>query len=717
MRLTATRVASLIALLASCTGSVSKDPSAPFRLIVVTGDAQSAVRSTAVPVAPRVRVLNAAGESIAGVDVRFVVIDGGGSALPEARATDVHGEAHVDDWLLGPQAGNNQLRAEVDGVAPVVFSATAIVNPSEIGSPTTTGLVEGDGQSALVGTPVAIAPRILVTDGSDNPIAGVEVLFTVIEGAGIVSPASRVTGPDGTAAPDQWLMGLAVGVNRLRAEVPGLAPIFFRANATPDAAGAFVIVSGNNQNGSVGQALGEMLRVRLTTQAGAPRANQSVTFSTTNGTVAPLTVQTNSAGEAAASWTLGATQGTQSAQARVDDLPALTFTAYAFGTGTPNINTVQTVATLGGRPWGIGFLPDGTMLITLRGGSIVALRRDAAVATGYDPQPVQVAAAPPGFNAQTQSGHLGLAVDPSFDVNGYVFTYASIQGAGSSQPDNRVLRWRRVSASNAVGFTLQLDATILSGISWGDNGGHSGGRIKMGTDGIIWVSTGDVRNGSVPQNVGVLGGKVLRITRTGDPAPGNPDLGPGSRPEIYFYGIRNPNGLTLSADGSTGYLCEHGPSAPQADEVTKLSAGGNGGWDPSFIPCTTPSTPYCGTGPQCPCEQPSCYCGYNGRPTTMQVNGDVVEPLWGPTAAGMSGCDFLRGARWQGWEGMLMVGFLAGERLAAIRINGTETGTSQVVDPARNVGLRVREVISGPDEAVYLAEDESNGRILRIQPQ
>ncbi len=552
------------------------------------------------------------------------------------------------------------------------------------GAPTITSLVEGDGQSATVETAVAIAPRMRVTDSEGVPVPGVEVTFAIVDGGGTVEGGVVPTGRDGTAAPSAWILGPTPGANRLVGEVPGLAPIFFDATGLADDRGSFVIAAGNHQSARVGTALEIAPTVRLLDAAGAPVAGRAVTFEVGSGggSVDGGAAMTDGDGRASVSaWTLGATPGDQTLVARTEGLPELTFRAVAVSGDAPVLRQEPWITGIG-RPWDIAFLPDGTMLITERSGRV----RAAAVGSSD----TRVILEPPSdLRVSGQSGLLGIAVDPSFASNRSVYVFMASTRDGS--PDNRIRRFRLSDDGGA----LVEDRDILTGITWGSDGAHSGGRIRFGPDGHLWITTGDVRSATVPQDLNELGGKVLRITRDGAPAPSNPSIA-GARPEIYFVGVRNPQGLAFRPGTGDAFICEHGPN--QDDEVTRIVAGGNGGWNPND-----------GAGN---------YNGYSGALMSDPSIPNLVLPSYRvDDSQGMSGCDFLVGTQWRAWDRALLVGMLAGARAIAIPLDAEGTGTTGPASDTLATGARLRSVVQGPDGFVYVALDATPGTIWRVSAE
>ncbi len=151
------------------------------------------------------------------------------------------------------------------------------------------------------------------------------------------------------------------------------------------------------------------------------------------------------------------------------------------------------------------------MLFTERGGGLGVRLTDGTVRRGLF--------RPADFVAQDQSGMLGIAIDPAFATNRSVYVYMASSlpsSTGQSGTNNRVVRLT-VNADYTA-FSNRVD--IVTGISY-SGGAHSGGRIKFGPDGYLYITTGDNRIGEIPQLLTVLGSKVLRVDRDGNAAPGN----------------------------------------------------------------------------------------------------------------------------------------------------------------------------------------------------
>jgi len=333
--------------------------------------------------------------------------------------------------------------------------------------------------------------------------------------------------------------------------------------------------------------------------------------------------------------------------------------------GAPNL-AVSTVVDGLEIPWDLAFLPNGTMLFTERPGRINAIVRGAK----------RVLGGPSDVYVQDEGGLLGMAVDPQFSQNRFIYTcYDSTAG------DIRVAKWR----VNRDVDGLTRIGTLLSGLPENVTGQHSGCRPRFGPDGFLWIGTGDAATGTNPQNNFSLGGKVLRIDKvTGAPAPGNP-----AGLHWYTKGHRNVQGLAFRPGTGQAYSMEHGPD--RDDELNLLQVGWNYGWNP--VP------------------------GYNQR-VPMTFAG-AIPAVWSsgfPTIA-TSGITFLTGSRWRDWNGAVASAALKGSHLHIIVLNAQGTGVIAQARVLTGHG-RLRTPVQGPDGNLYVTTSNGNGtdRILRVSP-
>ncbi len=340
---------------------------------------------------------------------------------------------------------------------------------------------------------------------------------------------------------------------------------------------------------------------------------------------------------------------------RIDDIPSSTFTApdqeERESTEPPSISVYATNRQI---IWAMDFLPDGRMIFTERGGAVHLIESDGTVT-------------PLGtFDVRTvsESGLHGVAIDPDFARNNFVYFYYTYRAMGN-ETQNRVVR--TILEDNI----LSHEVVIVDGIPGAST--HDGGRIKFGPDKYLYITTGDAQNPSQSQDLDSLAGKILRVTREGAPAPGN-SLGT----LVYSYGHRNPQGITWDDKGRL-WATEHGPSAH--DELNLIESGKNYGWP--FIQGN---------------EQEE------GMETPILHSGTTT---WAP-----AGAQFL--------DGTIFFTGLRGSALYAYDIE-TDTLTTYLKD---KLG-RIRDVVVGPDGFLYIATSNRDGRgipgrqddrIFRINP-
>lgn len=200
-------------------------------------------------------------------------------------------------------------------------------------------------------------------------------------------------------------------------------------------------------------------------------------------------------------------------------------------------------------PWALAFLPDGSALLTLRDEA-----RLLQVREGHPPVDLGKV---PGVEPSGEGGLLGVAVSPTFARDHTIFLYLTSAG------DNRVVRLTFADGK------LGQPQPILTGIPRAGN--HNGGRLKFGPDGYLYVTTGDAGNRPNAQNRQSLGGKILRVTKDGKPAPGNPF---GTSP-VWSWGHRNVQGIAWDRAGRM-FASEFGQNT--WDELNLIKPGANYGW-------------------------------------------------------------------------------------------------------------------------------------------
>ncbi len=345
-------------------------------------------------------------------------------------------------------------------------------------------------------------------------------------------------------------------------------------------------------------------------------------------------------------------------------------------TEAPKLTTSVLISGLT-NPWDIGFAPSGEMIFTERPGRINVYRAGQK----------QLLAAPSDVIAVFEGGMLGLAIDPDFKTNRYLYTCFNSTAAGR---DVRLVRW--MVKPDWTGLTDRRD--IITGMpmnTGADAGRHSGCRPRFGPDGNLWVGAGDAAIGANPQSPTSLGGKVLRVDRDGKGVSGNLVAPFDNR--IYSYGHRNLQGLAFLAKGnrSIGYSIEHGSDVD--DEINLLKPG-NFGWDP--LPGYNESVPM----------------------TDKTKYPNAIEAIWrsGRPTIAPSGGVILTGRTWKGYEGALAMAVLKGQQLRIIKF---DAGNKIIREEATVTDQgRLRSAVQGPDGKLYISTDngKATDKILVVTP-
>lgn len=341
---------------------------------------------------------------------------------------------------------------------------------------------------------------------------------------------------------------------------------------------------------------------------------------------------------------------------------------------------VETKATGLENPWSLQFLPDGRLLVTERPGRLRIISADgkpSAPITGV-----------PKVHAQGQGGLLDVRLANDFPTSGTIFlSYAEPRDGGKAA--TAVARARLVLDGGSG--RLEDVTTIFRQQPAVSSSYHFGSRIVPAGDGTLFVTTGD--RGSQrdeAQNPGSHIGKVLRISKDGRGAPGNPNL-PGWSPEVWSIGHRNIQGADL--DPATGQLwtAEHG--ARGGDELNTPEKGKNYGW-----PIITYGRDYTGL-----------------KIGVGTAKEGLQQPVyyWDPSIA-TSGLAIYSGAAFPQWTGNILVGGLSGTRLSRLVLEGGRVVAEEVL--LANRGDRIRDIRVAPDGAVWLVVDDRDGKILRLTP-
>ena len=339
--------------------------------------------------------------------------------------------------------------------------------------------------------------------------------------------------------------------------------------------------------------------------------------------------------------------------------------------------TVQNLITGLTLPRDIGFTPDGAMLFTERGGILSVRLADGTV------RPVTADLS--DLQAAARGVLMSLAIDPDFATNRRFYTYQ-----GDLPLNMQVVVWEMNADYTAA--TRVIDPLL--------EGFFGGARLRFGPDGYLWMSVDNGDNYAAPQDLGLLGGKVLRFDKaTGQGAADNPFP---AAPLVYTYGHRNPQGLALRPGTTQMWSVEHGPLWD--DEVNLLTPGANHGWNPNS-------------------EGPPGQAQYASM-TDLDAFPDAVVARWtsGFSTIAPSGATFLEGDDWGEWEGRLAVATLKTLSLRLFEFSAEGEFVSQVVATSvERLRYRLRTPVLGPDGALYITtsdatNDPGTDRILRVVP-
>lgn len=315
-------------------------------------------------------------------------------------------------------------------------------------------------------------------------------------------------------------------------------------------------------------------------------------------------------------------------------------------------------------PWAIVFLPDNSILVTERSGK-VRLISNGKLQT----EPV---ATLNQVKEIGEGGLLGIAIHPKFTTNSYVYLYYTYGGSGGTTL-NKVVRMTYQEGQ------LKDEVTLVDKIPGASN--HNGGRIKFGPDGYLYITTGDAQNPSQAQDPATLAGKILRVTDEGKAVPGNP-----FNSLVYSYGHRNPQGLAWDSSGQL-WASEHGPSGGQFgtgnDEINKIIMGKNYGWPIIQGNQTKPGM-----------ETP--------------IKNSTPQTTWAPAGVAF-------------YKGRIFFGGLRGQALFELNLQSL-----QLKEHFKNEFGRIRDVVLGPDNMLYITTSNRDGRgnpnpgddkIIRINPE
>lgn len=327
-------------------------------------------------------------------------------------------------------------------------------------------------------------------------------------------------------------------------------------------------------------------------------------------------------------------------------------------------------------PWAMAFLPDGNMLVTQKQGAMIL----------FDPRTgaKRTLSGTPAVSSRSQGALMDIVPAPDFAASKLVYFSYSEAGSGSGS---------RVALATATldqaGGALK-DTEVIFRAQDASTGGHYSGRIAFSPDGkYLFFTSGDRQLLDPAQDPKSTLGKVMRLNLDGTPAAGNPLTAKGFHAAVWSYGHRNLLGITFDKEGRLWEM-EMGPR--HGDEINLIKPALNYGW------------PRVSNGDH-----------YDGRDIPDHAPGDGFEApkvFWNP-AISPGGLAYYDADLFPQWKSSLFITGLSGRSLDRIALDGENATKADRWD----MGERIRAVRTGPDGALWLLEDGTNGRMLRLTPK
>ncbi|QOL27331.1 PQQ-dependent sugar dehydrogenase [Thalassotalea sp. LPB0316] len=328
-----------------------------------------------------------------------------------------------------------------------------------------------------------------------------------------------------------------------------------------------------------------------------------------------------------------------------------------------------------GIPWGMAWLPNGDLLVTMRGGELRLIQDGKLVE-----QPITGL---PEIAVKQQGGLLDIILHPNYADNGWLYlSYSKADGNGNFS--TAIMR----AKLNGLSLVEQQDIYVAQ--AYGDRGVHFGSRLAFDDNGYLYFSIGDRGQRDInPQDITRDAGKIYRIFDDGRIPEDNPFIDvQGAKKAIYSYGHRNPQGMAKHPKTGEIWTHEHGPKG--GDEVNIISKGKNYGW-----PVISYGVNYSGTSF-----------------TELTEKEGMEQPAWywEPSIA-PSGMMFVTSDKYPQWQGNLLVGSMKFGYLVMLTLNGNTVVKEEVV---KDELIRVRSMSVGPDGLIYLGIDGKG--IYRLVP-
>ena len=372
------------------------------------------------------------------------------------------------------------------------------------------------------------------------------------------------------------------------------------------------------------------------------------------------------------------------------DLAKLIYTKLEFNIGENGIKDLDTrrivteklnirldtVITGLSSPWGMVFLPGGDMLVNDRDGQMFRFRKGQKIAQIQGLPDIQVAG---------QGGLLDLRLHPNYKKNGWIYFSYSSCSVSKEVGWNTTLMRARLKKNTLVDKQVLFKALPETKVGY-----HLGGRITFDGKGHLFISVGERGNGDNAQTLTNDCGKIHRLNDDGTVPSDNPFVNqPDAKKSIWSYGQRNPQGLYYNTDTDILWEDEHGPKG--GDELNIIQPGKNYGW------------PVISFGIN--------YDGTILTKDTAKVGMEQPITYWVPSIA-PSGLAFVKGNRYPGWEGNILVGSLRFMYLVRCEMEGKTVTHKEIMFP--NIG-RLRDIEMSPDGYIYISVEDP-GIIFRLVP-
>ncbi|PWK17292.1 PQQ-dependent sugar dehydrogenase [Xanthomarina spongicola] len=342
---------------------------------------------------------------------------------------------------------------------------------------------------------------------------------------------------------------------------------------------------------------------------------------------------------------------------------------------TASKETYQVVVPELNIPWGFAFLPDNSMLITEKKGSLIHFKDGKKTLIEGLPE----------IELLGQGGFMDIELHPDYKNNGWIyFSYASPEG--EEEGCNTAIMRAQIKDNQLINKELLYKASPNTSVGY-----HFGSRIVFDKEGYLYFTIGDRGEEDInPQDLTRDGGKVYRLFDDGRIPENNPFYNtPNAKKAIYTYGNRNPQGMKIHPETGEIWSHEHGPKG--GDEINIIKAGENYGW---------PKVSY--------------GVNYVGTKISDYTTLPGIEPpihYWVPSIA-PSGMAFISSDKYPDWKGNLLVGSLKFQYVSRCILKGDEVLSEEKI--LEGLG-RVRSIEQGPDGFIYVGIE--NLGIVKLIPE